>query len=180
MMGIPVTPDATTTLKGKVQLAGDLAGTAAAPTVVAASATTAGKIEIAVQSEQEAGTDNTRAVSPAVQHYHLSAAKCFCKVTVSGGTPTLDTDMDYNITSITDDGAGELTITVANDFSTANWICQVTVQRATTATGADANARIPSIRSAGQAAGSVAVEALTAGANFADPAAWYMTGHGDL
>lgn len=41
------TPDATTTQKGKVMLAGDLAGTAALPTVVPATTSVAGKIQLA-------------------------------------------------------------------------------------------------------------------------------------
>ena len=59
-------PDATTTSKGVVQLAGDLAGTAAAPTVVAASETVAGKVELATTAEGQAGTDPTRVLTPMV------------------------------------------------------------------------------------------------------------------
>ena len=57
--------DATTSSKGVVQLAGDLAGTAAAPTVKAASESVAGKVELATAAETTTGTDNTRAVHPA-------------------------------------------------------------------------------------------------------------------
>ena len=57
--------DATTTTKGVVQLAGDLAGTAVAPTVVAASETVAGKVELATTAEATTGTDTARAVTPA-------------------------------------------------------------------------------------------------------------------
>ena len=58
-------PDATTTVKGLVQLTGDLRGTATAPTVVAASATVAGKVELATTAEATTGTDTVRAVTPA-------------------------------------------------------------------------------------------------------------------
>jgi len=58
-------PDATTGSKGVVQLAGDLGGTAAAPTVVASSATVAGKVELATSAETITGTDTVRAVTPA-------------------------------------------------------------------------------------------------------------------
>jgi hypothetical protein len=57
--------DATTTTKGIVQLAGDLDGTAAAPTVVSASTTVAGKVELATTAETTTGTDTARAVTPA-------------------------------------------------------------------------------------------------------------------
>lgn len=56
--------DATTTTKGIVQLAGDLGGTATAPTVVAASTTVAGKVELATNAETTTGTDTVRAVTP--------------------------------------------------------------------------------------------------------------------
>ena len=57
--------DASTTDKGVVQLAGDLGGTATAPTVVAASETVAGKVELATTAEATTGTDTARAVTPA-------------------------------------------------------------------------------------------------------------------
>lgn len=49
-------------------------------------------------------------------------SKCWGFITTSGGTPTLQTS--YNVTSITDNGVGDFTITIATDFSTANYsIC---------------------------------------------------------
>lgn len=51
--------------QGYVQLAGDLTGTAAAPTVVASSTTVAGKVELATTAETTTGTDTVRAVTPA-------------------------------------------------------------------------------------------------------------------
>ena len=58
-------PDATSSANGLVRLAGDLAGTAVAPTVVAASETVAGKVELATTAEAATGTDTARAVTPA-------------------------------------------------------------------------------------------------------------------
>jgi hypothetical protein len=52
------------------------------------------------------------------------AAKCWAYVTVSGGTPTLQAS--NNITSITDTDVGELTITIATDFSSVNWVSLAT------------------------------------------------------
>ena len=46
-------------------MAGDLAGTAAAPTVKAASESVAGKVELATAAETTTGTDSSRAVHPA-------------------------------------------------------------------------------------------------------------------
>jgi hypothetical protein len=45
---------------------GDLSGTYPNPTVVAASTTTAGKVELATQTEMDTGTDSTRAPTPSV------------------------------------------------------------------------------------------------------------------
>lgn len=63
--GVPGASDATTSAKGIVQLAGDLGGTAAAPTVVASSTTVSGKVELATTAETTTGTDTVRAVTPA-------------------------------------------------------------------------------------------------------------------
>jgi hypothetical protein len=49
-------------------------------------------------------------------------SKCWGFITTSGGTPTLQTS--YNVTSITDNGTGDFIVTIATDFSTANYsIC---------------------------------------------------------
>lgn len=85
----------------------------------AASDTDTGVIEIAIQSEMETGTDTGRAVVPGRQHYHPSAAKWWAVVTYSAGTPTLQTS--FNVTSIADTAVGQCTVTIATDFSTANW-----------------------------------------------------------
>jgi len=95
---------------------GILSWSAVTDLVSAASDTVAGKIEIAVQSEMEAGSDNTRAVSPAVQQYHPSASKAwFYSADMSAATISID--KSYNITSVTDNGTGDYTITIATDFS---------------------------------------------------------------
>ena len=73
----------------------------------------------ATQAQQEAGTSSLVPVTPAVQQYHQSAAKVWGYVTVSGGVPTLE--VGYNVTSITDTAQGQLTITIATDFSSVNY-----------------------------------------------------------
>lgn len=42
-------------------------------------------------------------------------------LTVSGGTASLINS--FNVTSITDGSTGIFTITIATDFSSANWVC---------------------------------------------------------
>lgn len=87
----------------------------------AASDTVAGDIEIAIQSEMEAGTDATRAVTPGRQHFHPSAAKFWVQWT--GNSTTILSS--YNMTSIADTGVGDADGTIATDFSSANWAAAV-------------------------------------------------------
>lgn len=77
-----------------------------------------GKIELAVQSEMETGTDETRAVTPGRQHFHPSASKAwFYSADMSAGTIIID--KSYNIASVTDNGTGDYTITIDADFSSS-------------------------------------------------------------
>lgn len=130
------------------------------------------------QAEQEAGSSTAKFVTPGRQHFHPCAAKCWAIVT-GGGTPVLS--LGYNITSITDTAAGQLTITIATDFSSANWACLATVERASTALTV-ANTATCAIRSGGRAAGTVLLECWddTATTHVAeDPTSWAMVGYGD-
>lgn len=83
-------------------------------TITAASGGTASS-----QAEQETASSTTTYVSPGRQQFHPSASKCWGNITTSGGTPTLQSS--YNTTSITDSGVGLFTVTIANDFSSANY-----------------------------------------------------------
>lgn len=99
---------------------GTLSSGDATAIVSAASTSTAGKIEIATQSEMEAGSDTGRAVVPGRQQYHPSACKAWVHFT---GTGTVTITASYNTTSITDDGTGTYSWNIATDFSSANWCC---------------------------------------------------------
>lgn len=128
----------------------------------------------ASQSDQETGTSTTKYVTPAVQHNHPSAAKFWAYVTVAAGTPTLQTS--YNVTSITDSGAGLLTVTIGTDFSSVNWCC---VGMAGPGSG-----NLPSVTANAQDAGSVqlrcqVVTGAFSGTNNADPDWWNVIGFGD-
>jgi hypothetical protein len=134
----------------------------------------------ATQTQMEAGTSANTFVAPSSAQWHPSAAKCWGMATVSAGTPTLS--VSYNITSITDTATGQLTWTIATDFSTANWCFQGTCERASTALTV-ANIRNTEIRNATRAAGTIVQECWddTAATHLAaDPASWHMTGYGDL
>jgi hypothetical protein len=141
---------------------------AAALSVDAASDSAAGKIEIAVQSEMETGTSTTLAVTPGRQHFHPGHPKCWGYVTVSGGTPTLQTS--HNITSITDTDVGKLTWTIATDFSSANWASLGTQ-------GESGEGRAPTVQN--KAAGTIEIGHKSVGAGFTDPSEWSFVGFGD-
>jgi hypothetical protein len=115
----------------------------------------------ATQAQQEAGTSALVAVTPSVQHLHPSAAKCWATITYSGGTPTLAAS--YNITSITDTGAGQLTITIATDFSSADWAAIAM------AVSSFASAVLSTVIQS-QAAGSVQIGTFQESVGFADQA----------
>lgn len=138
----------------------------------AAGDTQAGIVELAVQSEMEAASSNTLAVTPGRQHYHPSAAKFWAKVTVSGGTPSVSAS--YNVTSVTDTDTGVLTVTIATDFSSANWCCQANCLEPGVGGTATRSLMVES-----QAAGSVALRWKAGGASGTDPDAWYVAGFGD-
>lgn len=138
-----------------------------APNVAGASLLSA-----ATQAQQETGSSLTVGVTSGRQQFHDSAAKCWAYVTVSAGTPTLAAS--YNITSITDTGVGDLTITIATDFSSANW-CPVVSASATLL----AAIRSPKFVSATLAAGSVELGNGDGAGSAVDPTAWSFVGYGD-
>lgn len=100
----------------------------------------------------------------------ISPAKCWAYVTVSAGTPTLQTS--HNITSITDTGAGTLTVTIATDFSSANWAPMVSINNA------DGTTQTMSYSSV--AAGSIVLNNLKSGTGAFDPGSWAFAGFGAL
>jgi hypothetical protein len=139
--------------------------------IPAASDTVSGRIEIAVQSEVEAASSTTLATPPGRVHFHPGVTKFWAYATVAAGTPTLQTS--YNVTSIADTAEGVLTVTIATDFSSANWAPQLTVV-------SDGSDQIfPQIGSGGVAAGSVVAESYAGTGTADDPAAWSVSGLGD-
>lgn len=139
----------------------------------------------ATQAEMETGTSVLVASTPGRQHFHPGHPKFWAMVTVSAGTPTLQTS--YNVTSITDTGTGRLTVTIATDFSSVNWCCQVTIEQVPSV-GDPAQNYTAFVRTL--AAGTVEVDALlweldtiaTATDQtvaLADPVSWHVLGLGD-
>lgn len=141
-----------------------------------ATASSPGLVELADQAEMEAATDTTRAVTPAGFKWHPGAVKFWVKAGVTGNILA-----SHNVTSLTDTGAGQVTVTIADDFSSVNWCAGVTVERAVT-TLAVTDLKYCAVRSGGQAAGSLLAECWDGTATTAvqeDPTAWHIFGLGD-
>lgn len=83
--------------------------------VPSASDSAEGTIEIATQSEMEADSSTTLAVTPGRQKYHPSAVKGWCEI--NGGGSELQS---YNVSSVTDNGAGDYTVNWSTSLSGAN------------------------------------------------------------
>lgn len=136
-------------------------------------------LPVATQADMEAASSLVLTVTPGRQHNHPSAAKCWYRVTVSAGVPTLAEN--YNVASITDSGLGLLTVTIGTDFSSANYCIVVSVQRVNTTAG-ETNARLNNVRSAAPAAGSFIHDCWDNTATTqlqADPQTWYGVCFGD-
>lgn len=144
----------------------------------AASDTVSGILEIAIQSEQETGTDVVRAVTPGRQQYHPSAAKFWVKVTGGGTTIVASYNMDSWANTATGDNDG----TITTDFSSADWCGIVRTFDATN--GWDAQECENSGLNA-QAAGtfgvlcSVITDGATAACSLTNPDSWHVCGFGD-
>lgn len=78
--------------------------------------TTAFTAAAASQAEQEAAASTAKYVTPGRQQYHPSAAKVHIKCDAAGNI-----NYSYNVTSITDNGTGQVTVTIATDFSSASY-----------------------------------------------------------
>lgn len=83
-----------------------------------------GSLSAATQSDQETSTSTSTYVSPGRQQYHPSASKAWCKITFSGGTPSAAAS--YNISSLTDNGAGDTRSNFSVAMSSANFVAVVT------------------------------------------------------
>lgn len=109
-------------------VSGTLATTAQ---LVSASDSAAGMIETAIQSEMEAASSTTVAVTPGRQQYHPGTCKAWVVFEADG---TLSVLASHNITSVTDNGTGDHTVNIGTDFSTANYCAVGTASQSVDAT----------------------------------------------
>jgi hypothetical protein len=133
----------------------------------AASDTATGVIEIATAAEQVTGTDTALAVVSGRQHLHDSAAKAWCYSV--GNSTTIN--KSYNITSVADTGTGNVTVNIANDFDSDDWVSVHAAEGGSNT--------FPQVNT-GKAAGSVSLLAKDAGGNVNDPGFWDLVCFGQL
>lgn len=72
---------------------------------------------IASQANMETATDNTVLVTPLNTNWHPGVAKAWLICDSAGAIQA-----SHNITSITDTGIGIVTVTIATDFSSVNYV----------------------------------------------------------
>lgn len=123
--------------------------------------TIASAASAATQAEMEAASSNTVMATPGTMNWHPGVAKVWIKASGNGTAISAS----HNVTSITDDGTGTLIVTIATDFSSANYVV---------VTGVEGNFGTQAVSVANQAAGSFKIfcAKTTTGAT-EDPTGYY-------
>jgi hypothetical protein len=123
---------------------------------------------VASQSTMETATNNTNMVTPLAVNWHPGVAKAWVKADASGNVLA-----SHNITSVTDTATGRITVTIATDFSSANYAVVASVSQA------GAVIRWPYLLNSAIAAGSFEIQNRDTAGAAADPDAWYAACFGD-
>lgn len=119
----------------------------------------------ASQSQMEAASSNLVPATPGNAQYHPSACKAWVKCNAAGTIQA-----SYNITSITDTGTGIVTVTIATDFSSADYCIVATAY-------GNADQHFAYVSS--QAAGSFQLTCSNDGGTIEDPTHYYAACFGD-
>lgn len=102
-------------------------------------------LQAADQTVQQTGTDTIQYVSPAVQQYHLSAAKAWAHVLMSGITPILMTG--YNVATVSGPTTGMVNMAFTNPMASAFYHANAVIIHTSGST--NAAAQIGSISTSG-------------------------------
>lgn len=121
---------------------------------------------VATQENMETGTSLITAVSPGRFQFHPGATKGWILADNAGGIGN-----SYNVTSVADNGPGDLTVSWATDFSTADSSISATPL---------SSAAIANIRVAASAAGSVQTLNTNSANSAADITGYYVQAWGDF
>lgn len=112
-------------------------------------------VEVASRTQMEAATSLVVPVTPGRQHYHPGHPKFWCIARLVNAVPVAQAG--YNLTSVTDTGAGRATFNVNVDFANANYSIQCQCERVSTSLTVT-NLKYANIRNATPAVGSFEVE----------------------
>ena len=132
----------------------------------------------ATQAEMEAGTASNKYVTPQGVNWHPGACKCWGKAN-GAGTSLI---VNWNVTSITDTGTGQLTVNIGTDFSSADYAAVTSVERVSTSLAVANVDNGGMFRNATMAAGSFQIENYddTATTHVAqDPSSYFWACFGD-
>ncbi len=111
--------------------------------------------QAATQAEQETATSIAKFVSPGRQQYHPAMPKAWAQIQISGGTPSIISS--YNVTSVTDNGLGDISINFTVAFSSASY-CAIATPYGQTAALQDS----PFANVKSQTASAARIQCLTA------------------
>jgi hypothetical protein len=131
-----------TAASGNTLVAGTLGVTGAATFTSSVTAASIAGNMVATQAQMETGTATTVAVTPGRVQNHPGVAKAWAYVTFSGGaTPTLSAS--HNVSGITDNGLGDVTVTYTTACSSATYaaIAQIAGISASVKAGPQANVK---------------------------------------
>lgn len=132
----------------------------------------------ATQAQMESASSTSVFTSPGLQHHHPTSAKFWAKATLTAGVPAAGGTVSYNLTSFADTAVGESLVTIATDFSSANWAFAGNVESNTTGAPTGVEGYLAHAEN-GIAAGSVTLRSTQSTGNRADPTAYMVQGWGD-
>ena len=125
-------------------------------------------ISVATQADMEAASSIIVSVTPGRQHNHPSSAKWWLDANTGGGII-----VGYNVASVTDTATGRIAVTIATDFSSADWMPFGIGAFLTTGDS------IRACVAGTPAAGSAEFMGFNNANALADPERWYLGGFGD-
>lgn len=129
---------------------------------------------VPTQAQMETGTANTAFITPGTLKWYPTTIKASGKIDVNAGAPSIS-DNRLGLTSIVDNGTGDLTVNWSTNFSSVGYEVFGFVA-STSAT----LARIVSIANATQLVGSCRLICNDAGGVVTDPEAWHICAVGDF
>lgn len=128
--------------------------------------------QLASQAEMEAGTATDVLVTPGRQRFHPAHPKAFAVVQTNGAAAA-----SFGVSSVSDDGVGLFTLTWSTAFSSVSYAVLANAQ--SDATGSAGGIRIAQINNSNKTTGSCQVHVLDDSGSGADPNVTHVMALGD-